>query len=246
MSGRSSPGDAGEAAALVLAAQEFVANGGRRSWSAPPECCIAGADGQPWRCRSAWLLAFQRSSEGQLRRRLLCTNRGSAVSSVGDPAAVTALAARLLTRRNRWTMLITETRARPSKWRTAGVHRQLVVLALMRRRPSGSMLPGACCCLTPDAAVRAVSARLLLLCLLLRSSWLAAEGGRQVGAARVLHRRGGGAAVAVGVAVGVPTRQRRRCAGGLLVPRTRAAVCRRRRQCSSSSRAGGSSRSPAA
>jgi hypothetical protein len=24
--------------------------------SAPPECCIAGADGQPWPCRSAWLL----------------------------------------------------------------------------------------------------------------------------------------------------------------------------------------------
>jgi hypothetical protein len=39
----------------------------RRSWltveggrqSAPPGCCIAGADGQPWPCRSAWLVAFR-------------------------------------------------------------------------------------------------------------------------------------------------------------------------------------------
>jgi hypothetical protein len=30
--------------------------------SAPPECCIAGADGQPWPYASVWLLAFQRSS----------------------------------------------------------------------------------------------------------------------------------------------------------------------------------------
>jgi len=29
--------------------------------AAPPECCIAGADGQSWSCRSAWLLAFQTS-----------------------------------------------------------------------------------------------------------------------------------------------------------------------------------------
>jgi len=29
--------------------------------SAPPECCIAGADGQPWRCGSAWLVAFHSS-----------------------------------------------------------------------------------------------------------------------------------------------------------------------------------------
>ena len=35
VSGRSSPGDAGEAAPLVLAIQEFVANGGGRAWSAP-------------------------------------------------------------------------------------------------------------------------------------------------------------------------------------------------------------------
>jgi hypothetical protein len=26
--------------------------------SAPRECCIAGADGQSWPCRSAWLVAF--------------------------------------------------------------------------------------------------------------------------------------------------------------------------------------------
>lgn len=43
----SSPGDVSEAAALVLAIQEFVANGGGRPWSAPPQCCIAGANGQP-------------------------------------------------------------------------------------------------------------------------------------------------------------------------------------------------------
>jgi hypothetical protein len=35
---------------------------------APPECCIAGADGQPWRCRSAWLLAFQLDSADVLAR----------------------------------------------------------------------------------------------------------------------------------------------------------------------------------
>ena len=29
------------------------------SWWRPPECCIVGADGQPSRCRSAWLLAFR-------------------------------------------------------------------------------------------------------------------------------------------------------------------------------------------
>ena len=56
----SSPGDVSEAAALVLVVQEFVANGGGRPWSAPPQCCIAGADGQSWPCRSAWLVAFQR------------------------------------------------------------------------------------------------------------------------------------------------------------------------------------------
>jgi hypothetical protein len=46
--------------------------GGRKLWSctawtvtsAPPECCIAVADVQPWPCRSAWLVAFQRSSVG--------------------------------------------------------------------------------------------------------------------------------------------------------------------------------------
>ena len=54
--------DASEAAALVLAVPEFVANGGGRPWSAPPQCCIAGADGQPWPCRSAWLVAFQAGS----------------------------------------------------------------------------------------------------------------------------------------------------------------------------------------
>ena len=33
--------------------------------SAPQECCIAGADGQPWLCGSAWLVAFQSSSVGE-------------------------------------------------------------------------------------------------------------------------------------------------------------------------------------
>jgi len=47
-------GGAGDAAALVLAVQAFVANGGGR----PAGCCIAGADGQSWPCRSAWLVTF--------------------------------------------------------------------------------------------------------------------------------------------------------------------------------------------
>jgi hypothetical protein len=54
--------NASEAAALVLAIREFVANGGGRPWSAPPQCCIAGADGQPWPCPSAWPVAFHSSS----------------------------------------------------------------------------------------------------------------------------------------------------------------------------------------
>jgi hypothetical protein len=33
--------------------------------SAPPHCCIAGADGQPWPWRLAWLVAFQTSSVGR-------------------------------------------------------------------------------------------------------------------------------------------------------------------------------------
>jgi hypothetical protein len=53
-------GGAGDVAPLVLAVQAFVANGRGR----PAGCCIAGADGQSWPCRSAWLLAFQTSSLG--------------------------------------------------------------------------------------------------------------------------------------------------------------------------------------
>jgi len=34
--------------------------------SAPPKCCIAEADGQPWPCRSAWLVAFPTSSVGSV------------------------------------------------------------------------------------------------------------------------------------------------------------------------------------
>ena len=41
-----------EAAALVLASQEFVANGRGRPPGLAPECCIAGANRQPWPCRS--------------------------------------------------------------------------------------------------------------------------------------------------------------------------------------------------
>jgi len=33
--------------------------------SAPPKCCIAGADGQPWPSRSAWVVAFRRGSLDQ-------------------------------------------------------------------------------------------------------------------------------------------------------------------------------------
>jgi hypothetical protein len=55
--------------------------------SASPERCIAGADGQPWPCRSAWLLAFRTSSRARsyvVRLRLLdCTSTGSLVD-VGD------------------------------------------------------------------------------------------------------------------------------------------------------------------
>ena len=48
-----SPGDAGEAGAHLLATHEFVANR-EAAVTAPLERCIAGADGQPWPCRSAW------------------------------------------------------------------------------------------------------------------------------------------------------------------------------------------------
>ena len=51
-------GGAAEAAALVLATQEFVANGGGRRQIGAARVCIAGADGQPWPSRWAWLVAF--------------------------------------------------------------------------------------------------------------------------------------------------------------------------------------------
>jgi hypothetical protein len=53
LSDTSSAACGGSAAALVLATQEFVANW-RTAVTAPLECCIAGADGQPWPYRSAW------------------------------------------------------------------------------------------------------------------------------------------------------------------------------------------------
>ena len=44
--------------------------------SAPPECCIARADGQSWPCRSAWLVAFRAGSPstGGPRRSLTRAN----------------------------------------------------------------------------------------------------------------------------------------------------------------------------
>ena len=60
LSGGSSQGYAGEAAARVLASQEFVAT----VRSAPPECCIDGADGYPWPCRSVLLVAFRFTAFG--------------------------------------------------------------------------------------------------------------------------------------------------------------------------------------
>ena len=45
--------EGGSAAALVLATQKFVANW-RAAVTGPLECCIVGADGQPWPYRSAW------------------------------------------------------------------------------------------------------------------------------------------------------------------------------------------------
>jgi hypothetical protein len=51
--------------------------------SAPPECCIAGADEQSWPCRLAWLVAFRSSSVSLARssRRDCCfTPKASAPS----------------------------------------------------------------------------------------------------------------------------------------------------------------------
>jgi hypothetical protein len=52
----------------LLLRSSWLAAGGR-PWSAPPECCIAGADGQLWPCRSAWLVAFRSSSVSPARSR---------------------------------------------------------------------------------------------------------------------------------------------------------------------------------
>ena len=41
---------------LLLRSSWLAAEGGRQV--APPECYIAGAEGQLWPCRWAWLLAF--------------------------------------------------------------------------------------------------------------------------------------------------------------------------------------------
>ena len=83
----------------VPAIQEFVASGGGRPWSAPPQCCIAAADGQPWPCRSAWLVAFRCSAaaSGPVPRtpvflgckppiRLLLVGQTSYLWSAGDTA----------------------------------------------------------------------------------------------------------------------------------------------------------------
>ena len=53
--------------------------------SAPPECCIVGADGQPWLCGSAPLVAFQSSLSVRLDRRLVSAaslERGRASTTV--------------------------------------------------------------------------------------------------------------------------------------------------------------------
>jgi hypothetical protein len=62
--------------------REFVANGGGRSCSAPPQCCVAGADGQPWPCWWAWLVAFRGSSLRRLFRR--SRDPGERVSRTGS------------------------------------------------------------------------------------------------------------------------------------------------------------------
>jgi len=59
--------------------------------SAPPECCIVGADGQPWPCRSAWLVAFQSTPLERLdptARDCCSAPRGTTLVA---PDAVTAL-----------------------------------------------------------------------------------------------------------------------------------------------------------
>jgi hypothetical protein len=78
-------GGAGDAAALVLAVEAFVANGGGR----PAGCCIAGADGQSWPCRSAWLLACPRrqpQSGRPSRTRLPDLRKGEVCSRPSGPA----------------------------------------------------------------------------------------------------------------------------------------------------------------
>ena len=55
-------GDTGQAAALVLATREFVANDDGRCGVAPPRCCTAGVGQQPWPSRSAWPVVPQPAS----------------------------------------------------------------------------------------------------------------------------------------------------------------------------------------
>ena len=70
----------GEAAAPVLATQEFVANGGRRSWSAPPECCIAGGAGSRARVgRRAWF-----RSKRAVSAAVICSPRTAGSSPKGE------------------------------------------------------------------------------------------------------------------------------------------------------------------
>ena len=60
--------------------QEFVANGGGRAVTAPMESCIAGAGGQPWPCRSAWLVAFHSESAPDACSVGLLTSRSEVVA----------------------------------------------------------------------------------------------------------------------------------------------------------------------
>ncbi len=57
--------------------------------SAPPECCIAGTDGQPWLCGSAWVVALRPSSLGRVKR-LAKTAAGSPQEETAADHAVTS------------------------------------------------------------------------------------------------------------------------------------------------------------
>jgi hypothetical protein len=53
---------------LLLRSSWLTMEGDRQVGRPPSACCIARADGQPWPCRSAWLVAFRTSSLGRVKR----------------------------------------------------------------------------------------------------------------------------------------------------------------------------------